>query len=66
MTNTDRKQAAMDLARYCMSKHMALKEGIGLTEEELNMVFVVAGLPVLTPEDLGSKDLDVIAIKKEG
>lgn len=62
MTSTDRKQAALDLARYCMGKHMAKKEGVGLTQEELNMVFVTAGVPVLTPSDIDQPELKAITI----
>lgn len=66
MENNNRTQAALELARFKMKKQMA--EGRRcpcLDDEDLNEIFLVAGVPLLTPNELDEPDIDVIDIRRE-
>lgn len=60
-----RTEAALELARHKMLMKMAKGYSFGLNEEDINEVMIVAGLPLLTPDELNAPELDVIKVNKE-
>lgn len=60
-----RCRAALDLLAHKMIKRMKKNENYGLDYEEVNEVFMVAGLPLLVPEQIQNKELKVIEINTE-
>lgn len=65
MENNNRTQAALELARFKMKKQMAEGRKTLLDNEDLNEIFLVAGVPLLTPNELDVPDIDVIDIRRE-
>lgn len=59
-----RSTIALELARFKMQVKVAKGEPAMLTDEDLNELFVVAGLQLLTPGEL-DQELKVINIGKE-
>ena len=60
-TNYDRMCAALELLTNKALKQMAAtKSTCTLDEDDVNEVLLVAGLPVLTPDSLKAKTLEVI------
>lgn len=58
MENT-RLAASLDLLRFKLERELA--QGFKRVDiEELNEVFIVAGLPVVVPEDVNKKDIHII------
>lgn len=60
-----RTEAAIELARHKMLMQMAKGYSFGLNEEDINEVMIVAGLPLLTPDELNAPELDVIKFDKK-
>ena len=59
-----RATIALELARFKMQVRVAQGYSAMLNDEDLNELFVVAGLPLLTPGEL-DQELKVINIEKE-
>ena len=59
-----RSAIALELARHMMMVKVASGRHPYLDDEELNELFVVAGLPLLEPGEL-EQEVDLINIKKE-
>lgn len=60
-TNYDRMCAALELLTNKALKQMAAtKSTCTLDEDDVNEVLLVAGLPLLTPDSLKAKTLEVI------
>ena len=60
-----RFKSALDLLRFMMLEEVA-KKYKDIDIDDLNKVLVVAGLPVVVPEEIKAKELDVIKIEEEG
>lgn len=60
-----RSKVALDLARYKMQIKVAKGEAPSLDDNDVNELFVVAGLPLLGPGEL-DQELKVINIGREG
>lgn len=57
----DRLRAALELMQHKALKQMAAtKSTCTLDEDDINEVLLVAGMPVLTPDSLKAKTLEVI------
>ena len=57
----DRMRAALELMQHKALKQMAeTKSTCTLDEDDVNEVVLVAGLPVLTPDSIKAKNLEVI------
>lgn len=65
METNNRTQAALELARFKMKKQMTAGRSPILDDEDLNEIFLVAGVPLLTPNELDEPDIDVIDIRRE-
>lgn len=65
-TKEMRSNIALELARFKARLQMAKGRTPYLDENDLNELFIVAGLPVLTPNELEVPDIDVIQFKEEG
>ena len=65
METNNRTQAALELARFKMKKQMAEGRKPLLDNEDLNEILLVAGVPLLTPNELDEPDIDVIDIRRE-
>lgn len=66
--NSIRYNAALELLRYRMLKAIENNQTTYAPEikvEELNDILLVGGLPVVVPEEVNAKELDVIQVKKE-
>ena len=63
-TKEMRSAIALELARHMMMVKVASGRHPYLDDEELNELFVVAGLPLLEPGEL-EQEVDLINIKKE-
>ena len=59
-----RSAIALELARHMMMVKVASGRHPYLDDEELNELFVVAGLPLLEPGEL-EQEVELINIKKE-
>lgn len=57
--SSNRICASLELLRYKLEKRVALGRDY-IDIEELNDVFVVAGLPVIIPEDIKNPEIKVI------
>ena len=63
-----RYNAALELLRYKMLKAIEKNKSNYATElkvEELNDILLVGGLPVVVPDEVKVKEVDVIAFNKE-
>lgn len=65
-TKEMRSNIALELARFKARLQMAKGHTPYLDENDLNELFIVAGLPVLTPNELEVPDINVIRFKEEG
>ena len=63
-TKEMRSAIALELARHMMMVKVASGRHPYLDDEELDELFVVAGLPLLEPGEL-EQEVDLINIKKE-
>ena len=63
-TKEMRSAIALELARHMMMVKVASGRHPYLDDEELNELFVVAGLPLLEPGEL-EQEVELINIKKE-
>ena len=66
--NEIRGRAALELLRYKMLKAIEKNKSNYATElkvEELNDILLVGGLPVVVPDEVKVKEVDVIAFNKE-
>ena len=63
-TKEMRAHIALELARYKMQVEVAQGRSPVLYDNDLNEIFVVAGLPLLTPGEL-DEEVKLINIKKE-
>ena len=63
-TKEMRSVIALELARHMMMVKVASGRHPYLDDEELNELFVVAGLPLLEPGEL-EQEVELINIKKE-
>ena len=67
-TSTETKELrstiALELARFKMQVLVARGYTPALTDEDINELFVVAGLPLLEPGEL-EQEVELINIKKE-
>lgn len=64
MPETNVKLAALKLLRHKMLAQMASSKYPSLDAEDINEVLVVAGLPVIVPEEINSKEVKVIEVEK--
>lgn len=64
MPETNIKLAALKLLRHKMLAQMASSKYPSLDAEDINEVLVVAGLPVIVPEEINSKEVNVIKVEK--
>ena len=64
MPETNVKLAALKLLRHKMLAQMASSKYPSLDAEDINEVLVVAGLPVIIPEEINSKEVKVIEVEK--
>ncbi len=62
---TNVKLAALKLLRHKMLVKMASNKYPSLDAEDINEVLVVAGLPVIVPEEINFKEVNVIKVEKE-
>jgi hypothetical protein len=63
-----RYNAALELLRYKMLKAIEKNKSNYATElkvEELNDILLVGGLPIVVPDEVKVKEVDVIAFNKE-
>ena len=63
-TKEMRCSIALELARFKMQVRVANGYSAMLTDDDLNELFVVAGLPLLGPGEI-EQEVDLINIKKE-
>ena len=63
-TKEMRSSIALELARFKMQVRVAQGRPPMLADEDLNELFVVAGLPLLEPGEL-EQEVELINIKKE-
>ena len=63
-TKATRAEIALELARYKMQVSVAQGYSPTLGDNDLNEIFVVAGLPLLQPGEL-KKEVNLINIGKE-
>ena len=63
-TKEMRAQIALELARYKMQVEVAQGHSPVLYDDDLNELFVVAGLPLLTPGEL-DEEVKLINLEKE-
>ena len=59
-----RSTIALELARYKMQVQVARGNAAVLDDDDINELFVVAGLPLLTPGEL-DEEVKLINIEKE-
>lgn len=61
-----RNQAALELMRHKMLVEMASdKKYPSLNNNDINEILIVAGMPVIVPNEVNIPELDIINIKKE-
>lgn len=61
-----RNQAALELMRHKMLVEMASgKNYPGLNNDDINEILIVAGMPIIVPNEINIPELDIINIKKE-
>lgn len=61
-----RNQAALELMRHKMLVDMASdKKYPSLNNDDINEILIVAGMPVIVPNEVNIPELDIINIKKE-
>lgn len=60
-----RSRIALELARHKLLVKMGKDHPVMLNDEDINEVFVVAGLPLLTPSELEAPEVQVIKMSKE-
>ena len=60
-TKTEYYKASLELLRFKAMRQMALgKSTCTLDENDVNEILIVAGYPVITPESLTKKELEVM------
>lgn len=62
---TNVRLAALKLLRHKMLVQMASNKYPSLNAEDINEVLVVAGLPVIVPDKINFKEVNVIKVEKE-
>lgn len=62
---TNVKHAALQLLRHKMLTQIATSNYPTLSPEDVNEVLLVAGLPVIVPNEINSKEVNVIKVEKE-
>ena len=60
-----RSTIALGLARFKMQIRVAEGKSPILYDTDLNELFVVAGLPVIVPEEINAKEVEVIKVERE-
>ena len=61
-----RNQAALELMRHKMLVDMASNKTYpSLNNNDINEILIVAGMPVIVPNEVNIPELDIINIKKE-
>lgn len=61
-----RNQAALELMRYKMLAQLAAEKTYpSLNDDDINEILIVAGMPVIVPDEVNVPELDIINTKKE-
>lgn len=61
-----RNQAALELMRHKMLIQLAEgKTYPSLNDDDVNEILIVAGMPVIVPDEVNVPELDIINVKKE-
>lgn len=61
-----RNQAALELMRYKMLAQLAAdKTYPSLDDNDVNEILIVAGMPVIIPDEVNVPELDIINTRKE-
>lgn len=65
-SNEIRMRAALDLLRHKLLKELAEESKYpSIKADEINEVFVVAGMPVVVPGEVNAKEVEIIKTEKE-
>ena len=64
-TREHRAIVALELARHIALMKLAEKRTYVMDFEEFNNIMVVAGMPLVVPEEIHKKEIDVIKVNEE-
>ena len=64
-TREHRAIVALELARHIALMKLAEKRTYVMDFEEFNNIMVVAGMPFIIPEEVDTKEIDVIPVNQE-
>ena len=64
-TKEQRATVALELARFIALERLAKDRNYLIDLEDFNKIMVVAGMPLLTPEEVNAKEIDVIQFNQE-
>lgn len=64
-TREHRAVVALELARFIALERLAKDRTYMIDIEDFNKIMIVAGMPLLMPEEVNAKEIDVIPVDQE-